>query len=276
MRSFLQILRLSQRQSGAHWSQRGFQNLKKSRLSFFAPSSHAAIATSVNNNSSREYYQEKKVVSKKTFSIFSLILTQEDEEEKRHFVYFGIAGVVLAAVVASKTSFKAEAPLDEEAVSEFIQEEPKKQDEPAKDLKENPRKSCVICVGSTGTGKSTLIKIMTGADIEISSRADSVTKTSSVFTKKRGLLGLQGRKPLQYWIDTQGWEDSDIEKQDNQIFKDIFQVTFQDNKIFKDIFQCLWDSGMTEISGIVWNINPNERATDTLQRQARLINMLKS
>ena len=129
----------------------------------------------------------------------------------------------------------------------------------------------MICVGSTGTGKSTLIKIMTGADIEISSRADSVTKTSSVFTKKRGLLGLQGRKPLQYWIDTQGWEDSDIEKQDNQIFKDIFQVTFQVNKIFKDIFQCLWDSEMTEISGIVWNINPNERATDTLQRQARLI-----
>ena len=274
MRSFLQILRLSQRQSGAHWSQQGFQNLKKSRLSFFASSSHAAIATLVNNNSSsREYHQEKKVVSRKAFSIFSLILTQEDEEEKRHFVYFGIAGVVLAEVVASKTSFKAEAPLDEEAVSEFIQEEPKKQDEPTKDLKENPRKSCVICVGSTGTGKSTLIKIMTGADIEISSRPDSVTKTSSVYTKKRGL---RGRKPLQYWIDTQGWEDSDIEKQDNQIFKDIFQVTFQDNKIFKDIFQCLWDSGMTEISGIVWNINPNERATDTLQRQARLINMLRS
>ena len=234
MRSFLQILRLSQRQSGAHWSQQGFQNLKKSRLSFFDPSSHAAIATSVNNNSSsREYNQEKKVVSRKSFSIFSLILTQE---EKRHFVYFGIAGAVLAAVVASKTSFKAEASLDEEAVTEFILEEPKKQDEPTKDFKENPRKSCVICVGSTGTGKSTLIKIMTGADIEISSRANSVTKTSSVFTKKRGLLGLRGRKPLQYWIDTQGWEDSDIEKQDNQIFKDIFQVTFQDNKIFKNMF----------------------------------------
>ena len=170
------------------------------------------------------------MVSRKSFSIFSLILTQE---EKRHFVYFGIAGAVLAAVVASKTSFKAEASLDEEAVTEFILEEPKKQDEPAKNLKENPRRSCVICVGSTGTGKSTLIKIMTGADIEISSMANSVTKTSSVYTKKRGL---RGRKPLQYWIDTQGWEDSDIEKQDNQIFKDIFQVTFQDNKIFKNMF----------------------------------------
>ena len=119
-----------------------------------------------------------------------------------------------------------------------------------------PKKSCVICVGSTGTGKSTLIKIMTGANVETSSRADSVTKTSTVYTsKKRGFLS-QDTKPLQYWIDTQGWEDSDIDKQDNQIFK--------------DIFQCLWDNQMTEISGIVWNINPNERATDTLQRQARL------
>ena len=121
--------------------------------------------------------------------------------------------------------------------------------------KSKPKKSCVICVGSTGTGKSTLIKIMTGANVETSSRADSVTKTSSVYSKKKGFLS-QDKKPLQYWIDTQGWEDSDIEKQDNQIFK--------------DIFQCLWDSEMTEISGIVWNINPNERATDTLQRQARL------
>ena len=183
-----------------------------------------------------------------------MILTQEDEEEKRHFVYFGIAGVVLAAVVASKTSFKAEVPLDEKTVSEFIQEEPKKQDEPAE---ESPRKSCVICVGSTGTGKSTLIKIMTGADVETSSRADSVTKTSSIYSKRRGFLSQDNKKPLQHWIDTQGWEDSDIKKQDNQIFK--------------DIFQCLYDSEMTEISGIVWNINPNERATDTLQRQARLI-----
>ena len=120
-----------------------------------------------------------------------------------------------------------------------------------------PKKSCVICVGSTGTGKSTLIKIMTGADVETSSRADSVTKTSTVYSsKKMGFLS-QDTKPLQYWIDTQGWEDSDIDKQDNQIFK--------------DIFQCLWDNQMTEISGIVWNINPNERATDTLQRQARLL-----
>ena len=178
----------------------------------------------------------------------------QDEKRRRHFLFIGITGTVLAA--AAKASVKAEAPALEDEVKE--KDEFEEEEEEVKTVKksEKPKKSCVICVGSTGTGKSTLIKIMTGADVETSSRADSVTKTSSVYSKKRGFLS-QDKKPPQYWIDTQGWEDSDIEKQDNQIFK--------------DIFQCLWDNEMTEISGIIWNINPNERATDTLQRQARLI-----
>ena len=181
-----------------------------------------------------------------------ICLPQDDKKRTRkHFRLLGLSGAVLA--IAAKASVKAEAPIFEDEVNEaeydFEEEAEVKVKKSGK-----PKKSCVICVGSTGTGKSTLIKIMTGAEVETSSRADSVTKTSSVYTKKRGL---QDKNPPQYWIDTQGWEDSDIDKQDNQIFK--------------DIFQCLWDSEMTEISGIVWNINPNERATDTLQRQARLI-----
>ena len=113
-------------------------------------------------------------------------------------------------------------------------------------------KSCIICVGSTGTGKSTLIKMMTGQEVESNSGAESVTTTSAVYKNKR-----QDGPRDQLWLDTQGWEDSDIDKQDNQIFR--------------DIFQCLYDEKITYISGIIWTINPNERATDTLQRQARLI-----
>ena len=180
------------------------------------------------------------------------MIFKQDEKRRKHTLCFGITGAVLAA--AAKASVKAEAPTLEDEVKATDEFEEEAEVEVKRSGK--PKKSCVICVGSTGTGKSTLIKIMTGADVETSSRADSVTKTSTVYSKKKGFLS-KDKKPLQYWIDTQGWEDSDIEKQDNQIFK--------------DIFQCLWDSEMTEISGIVWNINPNERATDTLQRQARLI-----
>jgi len=120
------------------------------------------------------------------------------------------------------------------------------------DNEKERKRACIICVGSTGTGKSTLIKVMTGRDVESNPGADSVTTKSSVYKKKKQFGPMN-----QLWVDTQGWEDSDIDKQDNQIFR--------------DIFQCLVDENMTHISGIIWNINPNERATDTLQRQARLI-----
>ena len=185
------------------------------------------------------------------------LLFKQDERRSKCFPSIGITGAVLA-LAAAKASIKAEAPpLEDEVYEEVSELENDEEGEVNVKKFRKPKKSCVICVGSTGTGKSTLIKIMTGADVETSSRADSVTKRSTVYSKSRGFLSQDNKKPVQHWIDTQGWEDSDIEKQDNQIFK--------------DIFQCLYDSEMTEISGIVWNINPNERATDTLQRQARLI-----
>ena len=191
------------------------------------------------------------------------MLFKQDERRRKRFLCIGITGAVLAAA-AAKASLKAEVPNVNDEIKKKVDDEVSELEDEEEEVKvkksRKPKKSCVICVGSTGTGKSTLVKIMTGADVETSARADSVTKTSTVYSKRRGFLSRDNKKPLQYWIDTQGWEDSDIEKQDNQIFK--------------DIFQCLYDSEMTEISGIVWNINPNERATDTLQRQARL--MVKS
>ena len=45
-------------------------------------------------------------------------------------------------------------------------------------------KKCVICVGSTGTGKSTLIKKMTGADVATSSGAESQTQKTEVFKER--------------------------------------------------------------------------------------------
>ena len=59
-----------------------------------------------------------------------------------------------------------------------------------------------------------------------------------------------------FWIDTQGWEDAGGEK---------------DYYIFKNIFAFLKKENMAEIQGIIWNVNSNERASATLQRQAALI-----
>ena len=115
-------------------------------------------------------------------------------------------------------------------------------------------KKCVICVGSTGAGKSTLIKKMTGADVVTSSGADSQTTKTEVFKERRWIP--LSEEEYYYWIDTQGWEDAGGEK---------------DYYIFKNIFAFLKEEKMTEIQGIIWNVNPNERASATLQRQAVLI-----
>ena len=80
-------------------------------------------------------------------------------------------------------------------------------------------KKCVICVGSTGAGKSTLIKKMTGAEVVTSSGADSQTTKTEVFKERRWIP--LSEEEYYYWIDTQGWEDAGGEK-DYYIFKNIW------------------------------------------------------
>ena len=46
-------------------------------------------------------------------------------------------------------------------------------------------KKCVICVGSTGAGKSTLIKKMTGEEVKTSSGVESTTTMTELFKEKR-------------------------------------------------------------------------------------------
>ena len=56
----------------------------------------------------------------------------------------------------------------------------------------------VVIVGSTGTGKSTLIEIMTGQDVETSGGAKSVTRQCQLINSPDSLY---------YWLDSVGWED---------------------------------------------------------------------
>ena len=56
----------------------------------------------------------------------------------------------------------------------------------------------VVIVGSTGTGKSTLIEIMTGQDVEISGGAKSVTRQCQL---------IKSPNSLYCWLDSVGWED---------------------------------------------------------------------
>ena len=72
--------------------------------------------------------------------------------------------------------------------------------------------SCVICVGSTGTGKSSTVGKYTGVQTKAGSGTERVTTYCQIH---RSLTDDQ--EPV--WVDTVGWDDAECE--DDQTFKDI-------------------------------------------------------
>ena len=78
--------------------------------------------------------------------------------------------------------------------------------------KEDQSHCCVICVGSTGTGKSSTVGKYTGVQTKAGSGTERVTTYCQIH---RSLTDDQ--EPV--WVDTVGWDDAECE--DDQTFKDI-------------------------------------------------------
>mgnify|MGYP001386451494 FL=1 len=57
--------------------------------------------------------------------------------------------------------------------------------------------SCVVVVGSTGTGKSSTIARVTGAEVRAGAGPEPVTEACQLYTCTQGPV----------WVDTVGWED---------------------------------------------------------------------
>eukprot|EP00092_Neocalanus_flemingeri_P032227 GFUD01035027.1.p1 GENE.GFUD01035027.1~~GFUD01035027.1.p1 ORF type:complete len:416 (+),score=121.31 GFUD01035027.1:334-1581(+) len=109
--------------------------------------------------------------------------------------------------------------------------------------------SCIICVGSTGTGKSSTIARYTGCSVRCGGGADPVTELCQLWTdQKHG-----EENPV--WVDTVGWEDRHSDNTD----------TFQETLRF------LSNNSLTRVSAIIWCTSPNIRQDCTMQRQAQFI-----
>ena len=104
-----------------------------------------------------------------------------------------------------------------------------------------------MVVGSTGTGKSTLIGTLTNEDVEANAGTDSVTVGSALYRGSDGGLA---------FVDTQGFEDS---------------KGCTDEDIYADLMLFLKDGGVTRVKAVVWCTEPSGRKTSTLQRQAGFI-----
>ena len=105
---------------------------------------------------------------------------------------------------------------------------------------------CVICVGSTGSGKSATIANYTRLPIESNAGARRVTEKCSIYRRP-------GAKWA--WIDTVGWDDKQLE----------------DEETFKTILKFIDDNYLTKIKAVIWTVHPNVRSSQGLSSQAKLI-----
>ena len=80
------------------------------------------------------------------------------------------------------------------------------------DIQPDQSNCCIICVGSTGTGKSSTVGKYTGVQTRAGSGTERVTMHCEIH---RSLTNDQ--EPV--WVDTVGWDDAECE--DDQTFKDI-------------------------------------------------------
>jgi len=112
--------------------------------------------------------------------------------------------------------------------------------------------SCVICVGSTGTGKSSTIAKYTGSKTKSGSGFERVTKNCEIHRCIQ-----DDSSPV--WVDTVGWDDAECE----------------DDETFKDILRFIDKFNITKVKCVIWNISPNVRRDALLTGQARLINMFQ-
>ena len=91
---------------------------------------------------------------------------------------------------------------------------------------------CILVVGSTGEGKSTLVSILSGNQVRISGGTCSETMRTEAFTSHRVLPGMS-------YVDTRGYEDSRNEADDG---------------VFLGMINFLNDNNLVSVRAIVWCI----------------------
>eukprot|EP01083_Nonionella_stella_P041381 112207_1 len=106
-----------------------------------------------------------------------------------------------------------------------------------------------VCVGSTGTGKSSLITLFCNGQVTVGHGTNSGTKESSLVSAANDA----------YWLDSQGTNDSSGE---------------DDEKVLTDILKKLYDQNISKIK-VVWCVSGDMcREKIEFQIQAKFIKSL--
>lgn len=112
--------------------------------------------------------------------------------------------------------------------------------------------SCVIILGDTGLGKSTLINLCTGSDATTGTAPEAVTRKNRIYDDT-----IHGDK-YPKWMDTVGLNDKDSLKDTNFLVFQQFLRELKDNKI-------------STVHAIIWAINASMREKKEFDEQATQI-----
>eukprot|EP01084_Bolivina_argentea_P298725 514832_1 len=91
------------------------------------------------------------------------------------------------------------------------------------------RQIAIVAVGTTGTGKSSLIKLFCGNNVEVGHGTNSQTKSPILYNEE---------KNSRYWLDTQGANDSSGDA-DEQILTDILKKLYEKRICNTKIIWCV-------------------------------------
>ena len=111
-------------------------------------------------------------------------------------------------------------------------------------------KSCVIILGDTGLGKSTMVNLCTGNEASTGRTPEAITKVNQIYTDN-----LHGPK-YPKWMDTVGLNDTS----DDPNFL-----------VFQRFLRELKSEGVTSVHAIIWAISPNIREKKEFKAQATQI-----
>ena len=117
---------------------------------------------------------------------------------------------------------------------------------------------CIVCVGSTGAGKSSTISKLTGQHVPSGTSTQRVTQKCNIYRPKLELEKNVIQENNVFFVDTVGWDDAECD----------------DDDTFKDILRYIEANNIINIKAVIWSVTPSTRVTRQLTNQAKLIDKL--
>ena len=112
---------------------------------------------------------------------------------------------------------------------------------------QNSENCCIICVGSTGAGKSSTITKLTGQHVPSGNSAHRITQRCNIYRPKVELEKNVIQEKKVFFVDTVGWDDAECD----------------DDDTFKEILRFIESNSIVNIKAVLWSVIPSPKRAFT-------------